>query len=127
MKKKLLMFVASALLLSQQAFAYDEPSYDDGEYPKITGEILTEYTVDNLVKSKDKVRSGDDKTDIALNVEADFKLHLSDNWSFNTAWQLRPVEKRCYEGEICSGSPTYRMGKNGTDDLYGRENFYLKR
>lgn len=123
MKKNLLTFIVSVLLLTQPVFAgaYSDGDNDNGEYPKITGEILSEYTIDSLTRSKGKVREGDKKTDASLSIESDFKLHLNDNWSFNTGLELRPVEERCSQGDLCSGSPSYNMGGNGTDDYYEKE------
>jgi len=127
MKKKLLTFLISILFLSHPVFADgmldDDEDYNNDEYPKITGEILTEYSTDTLINSSSKVDTADDRTNGQLNLEPIFKLHLNDKWSFKTAWKFRPVEERLYQGDIWARNASYIVGGNGTDDRYGKEDY----
>jgi hypothetical protein len=125
-RKELVVFFSSVLFLSQPVFARNIEDRGNDGYPRITGEILTEYVADTLLKKSDRIRNDDNNTNAYLKVEPSFKLSLNDLWSFNTTWQLRPVEKRVYQGDIWATNHSYITGNNTTDDHYGKEN-YIKR
>ena len=87
MKKILLVIAISISLLSKVAFAKEE-------YPNLTGQVLFESRNDRILSSK---QGGIPKNNVLFNIEPDFSLNFSDNWSVKTGWRIFPIERRQYD------------------------------
>lgn len=121
--KKVILALVLSLVSVNLCFAR---SSDDGSYPNISGEVLSEYVYDVLNSNRYKVRSNDKRSNGYFNIEPVFALNLNRNWSFNTSWLIRPVENRLYTGSWYAGNTNFVVGANGSDDYYGQED-YIKR
>ena len=138
-----------ALLLSLTTFAFAE-NYDDDIYEEneetysskqnyqqnlkksskkenksliFEGYILSEFYVDVLDNSKQKVQYNDSLTNSYLDLDALLKFNIGKGFYTETKWNLKPVNKRRYEWDIYAKNPDYIVGTSYDSDFYGKDNY----
>ncbi|HSQ97899.1 MAG TPA: hypothetical protein VLL98_04230 [Rickettsiales bacterium] len=146
--KKLKYILVLLLCFNLSAFAedYDNDIYEDDNYSSsksnyqykeksskkcdkdkiFEGYVLSEFYVNTLAHSKDKVRFNDSSTNSYFNIESLMKLNFGKGFFAETKWYLRPVNNRLYTNDIYANNPSYTVGTATNSDFYGEED-YVKR
>lgn len=94
--------------------------------PIFEGYILSEFYVNTLSDSKDKVRKNDSPTNSYLYLESLAKLNIGKGFFAETKWYLKPVNKRLYTGDIYGKDENHVVGDSSDSDFYGKDD-YVKR
>jgi hypothetical protein len=85
LKKKLFALSVATIFCNSNAFA----DSDAGQYPNISGKTLFEFRGDRVTSTnKNDVDANNGK----INIDADFALNFTKNWSLATSWRFRPVD-----------------------------------
>lgn len=100
-----------------------KPSKKETKNPIFEGYILSEFYVDVLDTSKQKVQYNDSLTNSYLNLDALLKLNIGKGFYAETKWNLKPVNKRRYTGDIYAKNPGYIVGNSYNSDFYGKDNY----
>ncbi|MDD2840459.1 MAG: hypothetical protein PHY80_05070 [Rickettsiales bacterium] len=90
------------------------------------GYVLSEFYVNTLTDSKDKVRSNDSSTNSYLYLESLAKLNFGKGFFAETKWYLKPVNKRLYTNDIYGKDTSRVIGDSSNSDFYGKDD-YVKR
>lgn len=91
----------------------------------LKGNIETKYKTDYLRNNGNKYIEEDRKFNGYLNINGNLNLDFENNFHLINTFELRPVQKRVYNGSYGHHSAIIN-NSTLTDDFYGKEN-YLKR
>ncbi len=92
---------------------------------ELKGNIETKYKTDSLNNEDGKYIDEDEKYNGYFDINGNIDLDLENNFHLMNTFELRPIQKRVYDGNYGNHKPIPN-NSTLTDDFYGKEN-YLKR
>ena len=95
-------------------------------FPKLETKILSEFYVNTLSGSGEKIQYNDNKVTSYANIESLMRLNITKNFYAESKWYLQPVNKRVYGGNYYAKNSGNVIGNSLDSDFYGKNN-YVKR
>ena len=92
---------------------------------ELKGNIETKYKTDFLTNEDGKYIDEDKRYNGYLDINGNIDLDLENNFHLMNTFELRPIQKRVYNGSYGNHRPITN-DSTLNDDFYGKEN-YLKR